>query len=481
MYHLGNQTLKVPMKLFATNRVNLLKRLRNNPDLPKSSIVLLLGGESQNRHCTDHELLFRQESYFHWCFGVTEPDFLGAIEVDTGRTILFPPLLPASYGIIMGKVQPESYFKERYQVDEVHFGNKLVDVLKAASPSALLLLHGLNTDSGNYSKPAHFPEIEQFNLDKAILHPCISECRVYKSDYEIEVMRYTNKISSEAHKEVMKSIKPGMMEYELESIFQDHCYRLGGMRFMSYTCICASGENNAILHYGHAGAPNNKQVQDEELTLFDMGGEYYCYASDITCSYPSNGVFNKKQKLIYETVLKANQSVQAALKPGVSWTDMHLLADRTILEELKKEGLLVGDINEMMEHRIGAVFMPHGLGHFIGCDTHDVGGYNIGERSDKPGLKSLRFARPVEERMVVTVEPGCYMIDYLLDEALADPIKSKFLVKEELAKYRGIGGVRIEDDVLITATGIDLLTKVPRTVEEIETFMKENNVHVKSK
>jgi Xaa-Pro dipeptidase len=102
------------------------------------------------------------------------------------------------------------------------------------------LKHGLNTDSGSHSKPAHFEEITQFKTDKTLLHPCISECRVYKSDYELEVMRYTNKISSEAHKEVMKNIKPGMYEFQLESIFQDYCYRNGGMRFMSYTCICAS-------------------------------------------------------------------------------------------------------------------------------------------------------------------------------------------------------------------------------------------------
>jgi Xaa-Pro dipeptidase len=145
-----------------------------------------------------------------------------------------------------------------------------------------------------------------------------------------------------------------------------------------------------------------------------MGGEYYCYASDITCSYPATGKFNPKQKFIYETVLKSNRAVLNALKPGVSWLDMHLLADRIHLEELTKAGLLTGDIDEMMKHRIGAIFMPHGLGHFIGIDTHDVGGYNIGTRSDQDGLKSLRLVRNLDKGMVVTVEPGCYMIDYVI-------------------------------------------------------------------
>jgi Xaa-Pro dipeptidase len=106
-----------------------------------------------------------------------------------------------------------------------------------------------------------------------------------------------------------------------------------------------------------------------------MGGEYYCYASDITCTFPSTGKFNQKQKIVYETTLKANRAVLNAIKPGVSWVEMHLLADRVILEELKEAGLLVGDVEEMIEHRISAVFFPHGLGHFLGIDTHDVGGY----------------------------------------------------------------------------------------------------------
>jgi Xaa-Pro dipeptidase len=106
-----------------------------------------------------------------------------------------------------------------------------------------------------------------------------------------------------------------------------------------------------------------------------MGGEYYCYASDITCTFPSNGKFNEKQRFVYETVLKANRAVLEAAMPGVKWTDMHLLADRIILEELSKAGLVNGNVEEMLEHRISAIFFPHGLGHLLGIDTHDVGGY----------------------------------------------------------------------------------------------------------
>jgi Xaa-Pro dipeptidase len=146
-----------------------------------------------------------------------------------------------------------------------------------------------------------------------------------------------------------------------------------------------------------------------------MGGEYYCYASDITCTFPSNGKFTDKQRIIYETTLKANRAVLASAKPNVSWVEMHLLADRIILEELKKNGLLTGDIDEMLEARVSAIFFPHGLGHFLGIDTHDCGGYPEGvERVQKAGLKSLRFGRKLEKGMVVTIEPGVYFIDYVI-------------------------------------------------------------------
>lgn len=482
MYQLGDKSLKVFMKLFATNRKNLVERLRKVPGLPKSSVVVLQGGKAQHRHCTDHEELFRQESYFHWCFGVTEPEFYGAIDVDSGRSMLFAPLLPPEYAVWMGKIHTAEFYKNKYEVDEAYFSTEIVDMLRKNNAGVLLTLFGKNSDSGSHCEEAKFDDIEEFKINNEILHPVISECRVFKTPDEIEVIRYTNKISSEAHKEVMKSIKSGMFEFELESIFQDYCYRIGGMRHLSYTCICASGINSAVLHYGHAGAPNDKKIIDGDLCLFDMGGEYYCYASDITCTFPVNGKFTPEQRFVYEAVLKANRAVLSAVKPGVSWVDMHILAERIELEEMKKEGLLVGDVDEMLENRIAAIFFPHGLGHFLGIDTHDVGGYPKDvERIQKPALKSLRTARVLKKDMVLTIEPGLYFIDHLLDQAFNDPEKAKYLVKEKIEKYRGLGGVRIEDNIVVTESGAELLTDVPRSVDEIEAFMHEHNYHLKAK
>ncbi|BFZ20614.1 hypothetical protein BsWGS_23653 [Bradybaena similaris] len=473
-YCKGEHTLEIPMELFKQNRGRLCERLRGTGKVPAGAIVLLQGGVAETRNDSDHELLFRQESYFHWAFGVEEPDFYGAIEVDTGKSILFPPNLPESYAVWMGRLLTADDFKHLYSVDEVHFSDKIATVLHNKAPSVLLTLHGLNTDSGKYSKEAVFEGIGEFKVNNEILHPEISECRVYKTDLELQALRYSNKISSDAHIEVMKHVRPGMYEYQAESVFHHYCRYHGGLRQLSYTCICGSGHNGSVLHYGHAGAPNTKKIEDGDMCLFDMGGEYYCYASDITCSFPANGKFTSDQKAIYEAVLAANRAVLNAIKPGVCWVDMHKLAERVLLEHLVRLGLLKGDVEEMLKVRLPAVFMPHGLGHFLGIDTHDCGGYPQGTtRIDEPGLRCLRTVRQLEARMVITIEPGCYFINALLDAALNNEQHRGFIQEETLRRFRGFGGVRIEDDIAVTETGAELLTCVPRTVEEIERVMSE--------
>uniref|UniRef100_A0A8P0T8J0 Xaa-Pro dipeptidase n=1 Tax=Canis lupus familiaris TaxID=9615 RepID=A0A8P0T8J0_CANLF len=430
-FWLGNETLKVPLALFGLNRQRLCERLRKNPAVQAGSVVLLQGGEDTQRYCTDTGVLFRQESFFHWAFGVTDPGCYGTINVGTGTSTLFVPRLPASYATWMGKIHSKEYFKEKYAVDDVQYTDEIASVLTSQSPSVLLTLRGVNTDSGSVCREASFEGISRFNVNNTILHPEIVEC-----------------------------------------LFEHYCYSRGGMRHSSYTCICGSGENSAVLHYGHAGAPNDRTIQDGDMCLFDMGGEYYCFSSDITCSFPANGKFTADQKAIYEAVLRSCRAVMSAMKPGVWWPDMHRLADRVHLEELVRIGILNGSIDAMVQAHLGAVFMPHGLGHFLGIDVHDVGGYPEGvERIDEPGLRSLRTARHLEPRMVLTVEPGLYFIDHLLDEALADPARACFFNREVLQRFRGFGGVRIEEDVVVTDSGMELLTCVPRTVEEIEACM----------
>uniref|UniRef100_A0A674P345 Xaa-Pro dipeptidase n=1 Tax=Takifugu rubripes TaxID=31033 RepID=A0A674P345_TAKRU len=475
IYWLGNDTLRVSAELFAENRRRLCAGLREKDGLLPQSVVVLQGGEQKQRYCTDTDVLFRQESFFHWTFGVTEPDCYGAIDVDSGKSILFVPKLPESYAVWMGEIYPKEHYKEKYAVDEVHYTCdvsvcKCVCVCKSACVCKCVCSHGpLSLTIFVVFSPF------RFQVNNTLLHPVMVECRLIKTDMELEVLRYTNRVSSEAHKMVMKSVKPGQKEYEMESLFQHYCYKKGGMRHTSYTCICGTGNNSSVLHYGHAGAPNDKTILDGDMCLFDMGGEYYCYTSDITCSFPANGKFTPDQRAIYKAVLKSSRTVLAAIKPGVKWTDMHRLADRVHLEELVKIGILTGNVDDMIKHHIGSIFMPHGLGHLLGIDVHDVGGYPEGvERIAEPGLKSLRMGRLVQERMVLTVEPGIYFISHLLDQALADPTQSCFINNQVLARFRNFGGVRIEDDIAVTADGIELLTCVPRTVEEIEAFMADS-------
>ncbi|XP_017783851.1 PREDICTED: xaa-Pro dipeptidase [Nicrophorus vespilloides] len=472
MLSMGQGTCEVPLELYALNRRRLCDRLKEKN--VGDAIVLLQGGEEVPFYDTDVTYnVFRQESYFMWTFGVLDAGCFGAVVIKTGKSLLFVPRLPDSYAVWMGPLLTLDDFKNKYKVDSVYYVDQLADVLKEQNPSSLLTLKGVNTDSGLTAKDAEFDGIDKFTVDKTTLFNEIADLRVIKTDMELEVLKYVTEVSSAAHRVVMRKAKAGMSEYQCESVFLDHCYRVGGCRFVSYTCICGAGANGAVLHYGHAGVPNDKPIKNGDICLFDMGANYYGYAADITCSFPENGKFTADQKMVYEAVLAANLAVFNACKPGVCWVDMHQLSLRTMLEYLKKGGLLVGDVDDMMKAGLGPIFQPHGLGHLIGLDVHDVGGYLPSEpsRPSERGVNKLRMARTLKKGMCLTIEPGCYFIKPLLDEALNDPKLSTFIVKDVLERFRGTGGVRIEDDVYITETGCVNMTKVPRTVQEIEDWM----------
>mmetsp|Transcript_66688 Transcript_66688/g.150634 ORF Transcript_66688/g.150634 Transcript_66688/m.150634 type:complete len:231 (-) Transcript_66688:83-775(-) len=217
------------------------------------------------------------------------------------------------------------------------------------------------------------------------------------------------------------------------------------------------------------------------MMLADMGCELGCYCCDITCSYPvvtaaRDAKFTTDQAFIFETVALCQSRVMSAMAPGIEWADMHSLAYRTILERFLDRGLLVGPIEALMAANVGSYFMPHGLGHLIGCDTHDVGGYPRGgrPRDTRRGFKSLRCMRKLEAGMVLTVEPGVYFVDCLLDELFADPDAKAFAVASELERFRGTGGVRLEDSVLVTPIGRPArnLTTCPRTVADVEKVLR---------
>jgi Xaa-Pro dipeptidase len=470
-FSMGPGTFTVPMSMHQEARRRLADRLRRH-GVPEGAVVVLQGGEQPQEYDTDRQLLFMQESFFQYLFGVREPGFLGALEVGSGRATLFMPRLPESYAVWMGRIHPPEHFRELYAVDDVRYADEIASVLGALRPERLLLLKGLNTDSGAIAPPASFPGIEAFKTDLATLHPHLVECRVRKSAEELSLLAWVNAVSSAAHVEVMRRCRPGLMEYQMEALFLHEVYDKAGCRFTAYTCICGCGPHSAVLHYGHQGAPNDAVMREGDLFLNDSGAEYHGYSADITCTYPVGGKFTPEQRDVYDAVLAANRAVQAAMKPGVPWPDMHRLAVRVIVERLRDMGLVRGSTDELMASHAGGLFMPHGLGHLLGLDVHDVGGYPAGTaRSDDPGLRGLRCGRSLEAGMFITVEPGIYFIDALLDPALADPKMSRLLVPSALARFRKLGGVRIEDDVVVTATGSENLTHVPREVPDIEAVM----------
>eukprot|EP00127_Corallochytrium_limacisporum_P001140 Clim_evm3s42 gene=Clim_evmTU3s42 len=480
VYNMGPGTLNVHVeKLHGTARKSLMDRIKQSGDFDSNGVVLMQGGDSESIYASDTSYPFRQEKFFFYLFGVSESGFYATIDVKDGKTTLFCPRLPEDYVIWDGVIYPPSHFTAKYAVDDCRYVDEMAQFLEQRGPSVLYLNRGQNTDSGSYIPAASFDGIKSFATDETKLYPHLVECRVHKNEEEMKVLRYINAVSSNAHIEMMAKLVPlreqmgkakPVMEYDLHSVFRQSCIFQAGARLEAYDGIVGSGERAATLHYNQ----NRNPIHNASFVLCDLGAEYFGYASDITCTYPSNGKFDREHSLVYEAVLDAKNSVEAAAKPGVQWQDMHLLAARVILTHLRDSlKVLTGDVDEMLEKEIDGVFFPHGLGHLMGLDVHDVGGYINGEkRSTRVGLNALRLGRKLEESMCITVEPGCYFIPALLDKALANPDTAKYFNVDELEKFRKIGGVRLEDDLLVTKNGLENLTKVPRTIPEIEAAMR---------
>jgi Xaa-Pro aminopeptidase len=270
----------------------------------------------------------------------------------------------------------------------------------------------------------------------------IHEMRVKKSKEEVELIQKAVEITADAHCAAMKAVKPGMYEYELEAII-NYTYRQNGAIGPAYPPIIASGPNAIYLHYD----ANNRQIQEGDLVLMDTGAEYGYYDADVTRTIPANGRFSDEQKTIYNIVLEAQLRVIESIKPGNSYENYNQTANRAITEGLMRVGLLQGDVEKLIESKEYMKFYMHSAGHWIGLDTHDVGKYKIKGKS-----------RTFEPGMIITPDTAVYIGEKTED---VDP------------KYWNIG-IRIEDDALVTETGCEILSAdIPKTVEEIERFIRE--------
>eukprot|EP00771_Trimastix_marina_P000098 gnl/Trimastix_PCT/1101.p2 GENE.gnl/Trimastix_PCT/1101~~gnl/Trimastix_PCT/1101.p2 ORF type:complete len:461 (+),score=178.46 gnl/Trimastix_PCT/1101:32-1384(+) len=448
----------------AEGNLHLLSAIINREKLlalfePGQAIVLQ-GGATRHRYDTDVDELFRQESNFMWVTGSDEPDCYCVLDTATKKSVLFCPRPDPEDEIWMGPHETLEHKRERLMID-VQLNDELEAYLTAMGPSKVHIL----TDE------VTFPGKEKFTIDSAFLTPTIHEARVFKNEHEIELIRRANRLSDVAMREIMKAIKPGMKEHEVEALWRYVTFREGGpkCKMNSFHPICASGHWPSILHYHH----NDKTLEEGFMILLDAGVEVLCHCSDVSRTFPISGRYSEKQRQIYELVLKAQNSVIAELKPGVNWEDMHFLAARIIVEGLRDLGILVGDLDEMLEKQIWSFFMPHGLGHLMGLACHDVGGFpnGIGRRTD-PGFRCLRLRRTLLKDMVVTVEPGCYFTEMQIEKCLANPDTARFVNREKIEEYKPVGGVRIEDDLVITETGSENLTYVPKAVADIEACMR---------
>jgi Xaa-Pro aminopeptidase len=301
------------------------------------------------------------------------------------------------------------------------------------------IMEWVNTIRSKVRSGAH-PPGEFVDLDH-LLH----EQRLLKSPAELKLMRRAAKISAGAHIRAMQACKAGLNEYHLEAELL-HEFMANGCRNWAYPPIVGAGDNGCILHY----IDNNQLLVDGDLVLIDGGCELDGYAADITRTFPVNGVFTTAQRQLYQLCLEAQIAAIDSIKPGVSWSLPHDVAVRAITEGLLKLGLLKGQLQRLIDNKAYQPFYMHRTGHWLGMDVHDVGDYKIGDQW-----------RELEPGMVLTVEPGIYV-------SQANTRVAK--------KWRGIG-IRIEDDVVVTRHGCEVLSRdAPKQIDEIEALMAAGNL-----
>lgn len=289
---------------------------------------------------------------------------------------------------------------------------------------------------GQVSDHVTFLSFTNSNFD--LLKSAIEECRVTKTPYEVALIRHANRVSTAAHTAVMRAVARATSERELEAIFLKTCIERG-CRNQAYSSIVAGGTSAATLHY----VRNDQPLSGKLNLLLDAGAELDCYASDITRTFPINGRFTQESREIYDIVLEMQQSCIDMLKAGVLWDDVHAHAHRVAIDGLLRLGILRGPKEEVFEARTSVAFFPHGLGHYLGMDTHDTGGH-ANYKDEDSMFRYLRVRGKVSAGAVITVEPGIYFCRFIVEPYLEDPKHANYIDKHVLERYWEVGGVRIE-------------------------------------
>ncbi len=430
-------------KEFAKRRRQLMRMMGEN------SIAILPAAPVVKRN-RDVEYRYRPDSDFYYLTGFPEPEAVAVLIPGRSHAeyVLFCRDRDAEKERWDGARAGHEGAIEEYGADDAFPIGDLDEILPrmleqcervfyamGCNPALdKLMSEWISQIRGNSRSGVHGP------LEFIALDHYLHDMRLYKSRSEIAQMRRAAKISAQAHKRVMRACRPGMQEYQLEAEFIHEC-SVRGARHQAYPAIFGSGGNGCVLHY----IDNSSELQDGTMLLVDAGCEFNYYASDITRTFPVNGVFSKPQRAIYELVLRAQEAAIDKVKPGNHWNDPHLAAVRVVTRGLKVLGLLKGSLATLLKSEAYKEFYIHRTGHWLGMDVHDVGDYKVDGES-----------RLLEAGMVLTIEPGIYI-----------PAGSKGVAK----KWWDIG-VRIEDDVVVTRDGCDVLSKdAPKTVDEIEALM----------
>ena len=437
------------MKSLLAQTVFSERRARLMAQMQPHSIAIVPSAQLAPRN-RDVDYAFRQDSDFYYLTGFDEPDAVLVLIPgrEAGECVVFcqdrDPEMEIWHGYRAG---PEG-LKSEYGADQAHPIGLIDDQMPGLLDGCDRIYYAIGCDDAldaqvrgwlnairAQARQGAVPPTEMVMLDH-LLH----EMRLFKSSAEADLMRQAGEISAQGHVRAMQVCKPGMTEYQLEAEITHH-FAMNRCRQAAYPSIVGGGDNACVLHY----TENADALNDGDLVLIDAGCELDYYAGDITRTFPVNGTFSAEQKALYQLVLDAQEACIELVRPGTLWNDIHDRSVELITEGLVGLGLLQGDVEELIEQGAYREFYMHRIGHWLGMDVHDVGDYKVDGQW-----------RLLEPGMVMTVEPGIYV----------SPLNDK--VEE---RWRGIG-IRIEDDVLVTEGGCEVLTAaVPKQVAEIESLM----------
>jgi len=438
-----------------------------------SGIALILGNEDSPMNYRDNTFHFRQDSSFLYLFGLDFPGLAGVIDFDSGEDYIFGEDVDIDDIIWMG---PQSTISENAA---------MAGISNTASLDKLASFLGEAIKQG---KKVHFLppyraenkiKLEQLlsisvnrvqDFASVELIKAIVDMRSVKESCEIEEMKIACRLGYDMHIAAMKMARPGVREQQIAGTLEGIAAGGGGM--VSFPTILS--QNGEILH----NHDHSQFLKEGRLMLTDAGAESPMhYASDFTRTVPVGGKFSQKQLEIYQIVLKANNTAKQLTLPGVTYLSVHLSAAEVIATGLKDLGLMKGDVKEAVANGAHALFFPHGLGHMLGLDAHDMedlGQIYVGfdeeiSPSDQFGTASLRLGRRLRPGFVVTNEPGIYFIPALIDKWQSEKINTEFINFNKVNEYRKFGGIRLEDDILVTESGSEILgERLPIEPAEVE-------------